>query len=41
MFTRRDMLRTSAAAAVPLLFATARAAEEPAPAGFVLPKLPY
>ena len=23
------------------LFATARAAEEPAPAGFVLPKLPY
>ncbi len=42
MFTRRDMLRTSvAAAASPLLFATARAAEEPAPVGFTLPKLPY
>ncbi len=43
MFTRRDMLRTSvaAAAAGPLLFAPARAAEEPAPAGFTLPKLPY
>ena len=43
MFTRRDMLRTTvaAAAASPLLFATARAADEPAPAGFTLPKLPY
>ena len=42
MFTRRDMLRTSvaAAAASPLLYATARAAEEPA-TGFMLPKLPY
>jgi Fe-Mn family superoxide dismutase len=43
MFTRRDMLRTTvaAAAATPLLFAAARAAEEPAPVGFTLPKLPY
>jgi superoxide dismutase, Fe-Mn family len=42
MFTRRDMLRTSvaAAAASPLLFASARAAEESV-AGFTLPKLPY
>ncbi len=43
MFTRRDMLRTTVAAATtsPLLFAAARAADEPAPAGFTLPKLPY
>ncbi len=43
MFTRREMLRTSvaAAAASPLFFATARGADEPAPAGFTLPKLPY
>ncbi len=41
MFTRRDMLRTSAAAvAAPLLLTTVRA-EEPAPVGFTLPKLPY
>ena len=43
MFTRREMLRTTAAAAAasPLLFGTARAADEPAHAGFTLPKLPY
>ena len=42
MFTRRDMLRSSvaAAAASPLLFATARAESEPIKI-FELPKLPY
>lgn len=42
MFTRREMLRTSvaAAAAAPILFAPVRAAEEPAK-NFTLPKLPY
>lgn len=42
MLTRRDALRTAAAAAVaaPVLFATARAADDK-PAGFTLGKLPY
>jgi Fe-Mn family superoxide dismutase len=42
VLTRRDVLRSAAAAAVsaPVLFATARA-EDPKPAGFTLPKLPY
>jgi Fe-Mn family superoxide dismutase len=41
MLTRRDALRTAAAAvATPVLFATARAADDK-PAGFTLPKLPY
>jgi Fe-Mn family superoxide dismutase len=40
--TRRDALRTAAGVAVaPLLFATARAADDKKPAEFTLPKLPY
>jgi superoxide dismutase, Fe-Mn family len=42
VFTRRDLIRTAGAAlAAPALFATARAQEPKAPAGFTLPKLPY
>ncbi len=42
MLSRRALLRTAGAAlAVPALFATARAADEPRAAGFTLPKLPY
>jgi superoxide dismutase, Fe-Mn family len=42
VFTRRDVLRSAAVAAVstPILFATARAADDK-PAGFTLGKLPY